>query len=135
MTTKPQTITIELPVSDQFCRDVLCTAVEGGSNYWASFTVLDSHQGENGSEYQRVQASDEEADDGKTWIVGLDELREGMRRLVHQDYSNKASWATPSASYSAAMVAALRDDDAGQVDANLADIIFQLAAFGHIVYG
>lgn len=135
MTTKPKTITIELPVSDQFCRDVLCTAVEGGSNYWASFTVLDTYQDGNIREYQRVQARDEEADDGTTWIVGLDELREGMRRLVHQDYSNKASHATPHPQYSAAMVAALRDADAGQIDANLADIIFQLAAFGHLVYG
>lgn len=42
---KPRITVTAVEVSDEYCRDVMVTCVEGGSNYWASFTGSWSGQG------------------------------------------------------------------------------------------
>lgn len=124
--------------SEQFMRDVLATACEGGSNYWARFKALETFKGEYGDEWQRVRVTDIE--EAKTGVheVGFAELLEGMRRIVAGDMTSKESHANVHASHRAALFEALISEDggdAGKVDANLADLVLQAAALGRIVYG
>jgi len=138
MQTQPVTLTLE--PSAQFLRDVLCTAAEGGSNYWAAFRTLERHDGEHGPERQRVRVFEMGDDDEaqSQHDIGLPELAEGVRRMLAGDMTEKADHANPAAQYRAALFAALISEpggDAGQIDADLADLILQAAALGRIVYG
>jgi hypothetical protein len=133
-------IALTLVPSDQFLRDVLCTAVEGGSNYWADFITTETVQGTYVTEHQRVTVR--ECGDEDTIVseksVGLPELREGVRRVLQGDMTDKADHAQVSPDLRAGLYKALISEDggdAGQVDANLADCIMQAAALGRIVYG
>lgn len=133
-------ITLTLEPSAQFLRDVLCTAVEGGSNYWARFKVLNRVQGEHVEEYDRVRVM-EYGDDDKAQSqhdIGLPELAEGLRRALAGNMGTGADHENVAASYRADLFAALISEpggDAANVDANLADIVLQAAALGCIVYG
>jgi hypothetical protein len=135
-----QAIAVTLKPSAQFLRDVLCTAVEGGSNYWAQFHTLATHQGEHGSEYERVRVF-EFGDDDESQSqhdIGLRELAQGVRRVLEGDMTDKADHAQVAPRIRAALFQALISEpggDAGQVDADIADCILQAAALGRIVYG
>ncbi|AEY69512.1 hypothetical protein AH2_0001 [Burkholderia phage vB_BceS_AH2] len=135
-----QSIAVTLTPSAQFLRDVLCTAIEGGSNYWARFVGLEHHDGEHGPEWERVRVKEYGDDDKAQSVreVGLAELAEGVRRVIAGDMTDKAEHANVHAAYRAALFAALIAEpggNAGDVDANLADIVLQAAALGRIVYG
>jgi hypothetical protein len=134
----PDAIDLTLAPSDDFLRNVLCTACEGGSNYWAAFKCLETHEGEYGPEWQRVRVTDvEEVDTGKH-EVGFTELREGIRRILAGDMTDKASHAQIAVHHRAALFQALIAEpggDAGMVDGDLADCVMQCAALGRIVYG
>lgn len=131
-------ITVTLDVKDQFLRDVLCTAVEGGSNYWAHFRSVKRFKGEYGLEWEVVtvyEVGDSDASHTAKHVVGLPELREGVRRVIMGDMTDKASHANCHPSNGATLLQAVVTDDAGNVDADLADLVLQAACFGHIVYG
>ncbi|MGN7104887.1 hypothetical protein ACTHR6_24965 [Ralstonia holmesii] len=130
-------INLKLEVSDQFLWDVLCTAVEGGSNYWAQFKTLERYEGEHGPEHARVRVT--EYGDADSAVsrkeIGLTDLAEGMRRIMTRTMDKPEDHANVHSSHSGALLVAVVEDDAGQVDGELADLILQAAMFGHIVYG
>ncbi|MNK49868.1 hypothetical protein D3C87_687330 [compost metagenome] len=134
----PNAIDLTLAPSDQFLRDVLTTACEGGSNYWAGVKCLDTVEGPYGREWARVRVWDCEDDDSDRFEVGYDELRDGIRRILAGDMTDKASHAQVANHYRAALFLALVSEpggDSGNVDGDLADCILQCAAMGCIVYG
>lgn len=125
-----QQITVSLTVSDQFLRDVLCTAIEGGSNYWAIFRSKDIIEGEYTHEYTAatVCGTGETRDDFKPKRIGLPELREGVRVMLERGKC--------APSYRETLLRAVIEDDAGNCDADLSDLILQSAMFdGDVVYG
>lgn len=129
-------VLVPLEVSDDFLRNVLATACEGGSNYWAFFKSLKSFPGQYGREWQQVRVTDSEGyAEQKDYVIDLPELREGLRRMISRDFTSKESHAIPYAQSAGEVLIAVLENDAGQIDANLADLILQCACFGHIVYG
>jgi len=129
-------IAVTVNVTDDFLTYVLCTAVEGGSNYWAAFKTLDRRtvEGSDIEWYSRVRVRDHESDTEPV-IIGLGELHEGVRRVIAGDMNRKESHANCHPRYGAALLEAVVTDDAGNVDVELADLILQAAVFGHVVYG
>lgn len=111
-------------ISDQFAADVICTAVEGGINYWA---VVLKWDGEGSA---LVEDHDKKTGPEVAWPVtinkdliqkGIDLLSEGKITLNTDTLGSILVGATM--------------DDAGDVDAEAADAIVQAAIFGDIVYG
>lgn len=126
----PTVINVQLQVSDQFLRDVLCTAAEGGSNYWANFRAIKNHQGEHGAEWETVRITDHGEGEGtqERKVIGLPELREGVRVMLERGKCADR--------YKSALLECIVADDAGNCDAELADLVLQSTFFnGDVVYG
>lgn len=131
-------ITLTLPVSDQFLRDILCTACEGGSNYWANFRCTERL----GDEWQRVKVKDVEEGNLGTFDITLTKLTAGIQILLTAkvgdtmpDGKLRESHFTVADSIKATVYESLASLDAGNIDSNEADCILQYACFGGIVYG
>ncbi len=96
--------------------DILDTALYGGFTYWAACAVRTA------TTFTLVNVGD---DDGEITVkVGalVPAAREVVRKYPH----------TQGAAY---IRQALAEDDPGMIDAEAADMIVQVAAFGEIVYG
>lgn len=133
------TVTRAVEVPRQFLLDMLCTAAEGGANYWAAFSVP---KGEDPGNYSKVHITETEPSEQPLLVPDgiVDEaaMLEGVRRLLQRDFTNPADWAAPHQSYTENLWRALCADDgadAGMLDADDADILMQVAAFGCLVYG
>jgi hypothetical protein len=127
MTAETLAIPVTITVPIQLLRDVLCTAIEGGSNYWCKFSEW---QRTPDLDYLSVHVHEHEAsaDDGPVnQTVTAEDLAVGISRLAH---------------------AAVQDDPhfpaAGRHLGNLlgenwdvetADVILQMTVFGQLVYG
>jgi hypothetical protein len=133
------TINIKLELKDQFLRDVLATAVWYGSSYWAGYEnpVLHKWEGQGIADYQSITVNDlgDDEESKAKYEITLAKVAEGIERLIGRNFNSEESHAQCHVSYSAAMLRAVALGDAGNVDAELADIVLQLACFGHIVYG
>lgn len=132
-----ETVT-KLDAREQFLRGVLCTAVEGGTNYWAQVSAIkregyraDAKVNEPGFSdwsYLGYTLHDSE-DEGKKHVVTVATVKRGLKLLtqdtkvgVRQDIRK-------------AILLANIDPDNGDIDAEAADVIIQVGIFGEIVYG
>jgi hypothetical protein len=117
-------ITIDLEVNDQMCSDILTTAVEGGSSYWAIGRKC-VRNAERSVTY--IEVADAE-DSPREWHpVSLETVRAGIQRLLSRDveYGNRDG-----------LFADLMMDELGvRTDAGDADCVVQAGIFGKIVYG
>lgn len=121
-------------ISDQLIDDTLCTALEGGINYWAIgaepmvWPSAESKMFPGESPYASevvsmgatllITLDPELADEGRpVYLLTAAMMKKGIREYC------KLRKCTP---------AALDDDP---VDASGADVIVQLALFGEVVYG
>jgi hypothetical protein len=120
-------VAVTLEISDHFLRDVLCTAVEGGSDYWANFKVLERVQ--DGA-YSRVRVFECDEDGGTVarFDVGTVELRRGLGVLLERGDCHADTKST--------FLAAVLADDASDIDADCADALLQCTVFdGELRYG
>jgi len=117
------TVTTMHTLTQQFLWYVAVAAVEGGSNYWANFSDWNP-QSEPEIE---VNVSCSEQAVKKTPVTeelllkGIQALLDGKCRCSRQLVST--------------LRCACATGDAGDVDAELADVILQVALLGEIVYG
>lgn len=116
-----------MTLSQQRLTDLLVGAAEGGSNYWASFSVpKDGCQ--TGQDYDRVRVREHaKHDDSKPAvdrIVLASELQTGFDRLLTADRK-----LFPGARQHAADIIAENDD------ATTADVLMQMTVFGEVIYG
>jgi hypothetical protein len=139
------TININLTVSldsyegEGFVEDIFTTAFYGGVDYWA---LVEGVIGE----YEGYTITDVN-DDGARYVVNYDTVRLGLKRIAEARapfYAPNAS--TPEGRTQCAdvknltahehgdVVSALRELDAGDIDAHLADIIVQAGVFGELKY-
>ena len=121
-----------IKVTEEDIKDIMCTALEGGINYWA-------HYDRNDEEYLPYIDYDDEPfselctrillSGGWVWLIGedyncltLDKLMTGIQRWIDGGYD---------------MYGAVDGEelDCGSIDSECADCIVQLALFGEIVYG
>lgn len=110
-------------------RYCIVTAAEGGINYWASDVkyikannaprVEDDIEGFiaciNGLEFK-----DAEAGEGKIYKVSAEDVRKAADRIIHEHLIRGD------------LAAGIVNDD---IDADAADCIIQVAAFGKLIYG
>lgn len=125
----PGTHLLALQVSEQTLIDLLITAVEGGSNYWATITAEERNAA---GDYVKVRVLEAEAS-GKDGvrvhrIVTPHDLLIGLQRLAYVAADEKALADFPTALKH--LTDALTDHDA-----TTADVVLQMAVFGEVVYG
>lgn len=141
MTTTNQTVACEVPVSDEFLTDCVVTAVEGGINYWATVREYD-HSGLSfrGSEtdVERVYAyvSENESEEFGVGflaknLLNTEAILRGLRRIVGQTDDDPYT----GNEVRLLILGAIMRDDAGEIDAPVADVIAQVALLGEVRYG
>lgn len=121
-----ETVKIEHKVSEELAKDILSIAVEGGSNYWGSFGIL---QGKS-DDYTAVTVKDVTGEDAGVAlpnVVTLTTVRNGLELAVKPSSMRE--------DLREACIKALENDDACYMDADSADCVVQLGLFGEIVFG
>lgn len=118
----------------RFAADVLITAVEGGSNYWANCKILELYgdRFDFNTVYRRVKvtewASSQVDEPPISKEVTPQLMWETICRIINVPDVLDKSWAVE-------LVKAVVNDDAGMIDANFADNILQIAVLDELIYG
>ena len=128
--TKPNTITIttEVTLSDDFLRDVLITAVEGGIGYWCSLSEYRHSAEDPYCIVDEVYEADEDEYATLPCRVATGDIARGIALIVGRETSLSPHGV-------GVVVNALMQDDAGELDADSADWIFQAALLGDVIFG
>lgn len=118
--------TMEINVTQEDIDDIMCSALEGGINYWCrKAEVVGDYLGEYASEQisrgGALKLYDAEEDD--VYELNLDKLINGITKAISESYFESYNW------YVAGKL------DTCYVDAEVADIIIQFALFDNIIYG
>ena len=119
-------ISTELTVTQEDIDDIMCTALEGGITYWCGKAkVVGEHLGEYGSE-QIARGGKlilyDIVEDAK-YELAREDILKGIKMAVEQGYYDNYEWCDG------------HNLDTCNVDANVADVIVQLALFEDVVYG
>lgn len=116
----------EIKVTQQDIDDIITTALEGGITYWCcKAEVVGDYLGEYASE----QISHEgtlrlyDSEEDKVYELTLAKFMSGVGKAIKGNYFSDYGW------YDGNSI------DTCNVDANVADVIIQLALFGEVVYG
>jgi hypothetical protein len=124
----------------RFLGDVISTAVEGGTGYWAQVSQyqyelhgrISVSVGERVGDEPRAAlhplTDDETSYQEKAEIVTLDVVAKGIALIV----SGKTSVFD---ALRRQIAQADRENDAGEIDADGADVIVQAGLFGQVIYG
>lgn len=115
------------PARTDFLANILVTIVEGGSEYWADFR---EYEWTDGAYYMMLGASvqmlDREEPESGWKDISLDTIALGLGAIKRSPEKVAAS---------KGILEANRENEAGNIDSNLADDIIQMALFGELVYG
>jgi hypothetical protein len=139
------------PVREQMLRDIMCTAFEGGCNYWAEARRV-QRGGDGGTEYLSfdLRSAEDRVDKRLgAWVrIDPDAIERGMQRIADSRKPDaprcKVAPGHPSASHAAcgvcdtifaAVLTAIADPEGADLDAGDADCIVQAAMWGEIIYG
>jgi hypothetical protein len=132
---RPRNVSVEVELPTQFLADVLTTAVEGGINYWCVANSVDrarTGDGTNLDDLSVVRVVGADFYGGPRCDFDLDTVHLGIDRIV-------AGRIEIAPSIRAAVVTAVLGygdgPDAGDIDADLADVIVQAGALNGVVYG
>lgn len=117
-------ITMTVNVSNDLLSNILTTAVEGGTTYWAYILKVERDADHN---VQWADFIDAETDEFQGRVT-LSSVANGIERLLRPDFK-------VSGNIVKAVERAVCEDDAGEIDAEAADCIIQAALFDEIVYG
>lgn len=113
-------------VTSEDIDDIMCTALEGGINYWCNEAeVVGEYLGEYASEQISKGGTlilhDAESED--TWELNLEKLLRGIELAIEEEYLADYEW------YDADSI------DTCQIDTDVADAIIQFAIFEEIIFG
>lgn len=119
-------IELTLSISDEDIDDIMCTALEGGITYWCrEARVVGDYLGEYASEQisrgGELILVDGESDDEYT--LTKQKLLNGIRLAISNHYYEDYKWWNSNGI------------ETYNVDADVADVIIQLALFEDIIYG
>ena len=119
-------IAFTLAISDEDIDDIVCTALEGGITYWCrEARVVGDYLGEYASEQisrgGELILVDSESDDEYT--LTKQKLLNGIRLAISNHYYEDYKWWNSNGI------------ETYNVDADVADVIIQLALFEDIIYG
>ena len=115
---------------EQFLADILITAVEGGTGYWAAVSGYDWSDEEPATTRVTLHEvnDDETAYDGAQHQVTIDVIATGVHRALDRE-----TRVNQTIRESIAM--GHIENDGGYIDSDAADVIVQLAVLGEITYG
>ena len=117
---------IEFKITDENINDIVCTALEGGINYWCNRVKV------KGGDYKGTECASDSVSlgatlllhtiDGEVAELNKSVLERGVALFMEEDGYGIIDPETLTL-------------DTGQIDADVADIIIQLAVFGENIYG
>lgn len=115
-------VEIKVKVTGEDIDDIMCSALEGGINYWCcKAEVVGEYLGEYGSEQVSrggmLILHDSESDD--KWELNKEKFLKGLQRYISIDSSFISDGSI----------------DACSIDADVADSIVQYALFDELVFG
>lgn len=119
-------ITKKIQVTEEDIDDIMCTALEGGITYWArAAKVVGEYLGEYG--HEQIARGGKliivDAEDGEKYELTREKLLRGIQLAVEQEYYEDYEWY-----YDGKL-------DTCMIDAEVADVIVQLALFDEVVFG
>ena len=120
------TITQTVNVTEEDIDDIMCSALEGGITYWAnSALVVGDYLGEYASEQISRGGSliIYDAEEDEEYELTRDKLLNGIKLAIQGCYFMDYEWFVGDKL------------DCCQIDAEVADIIVQLALFDEVIYG
>ncbi len=113
-----------------FLSDIITTAVEGGVNYWAQVTKY--HWSDEKPETTTATLAEHEAASRDEMIkhgkLTPDTVANAIGRIVRNEVKVHFS-------YIKLIAGATATNDGGDIDAEAADIIAQVAILGEVIYG
>lgn len=113
-------------VTSEDIDDIMATALEGGITCWCDkATVVGEYLGEFASEQisRDGKLKLHDAEDDVDYELTLNKLLNGIRKAIEQDDYSHYSWFDGN------------ELDTCMIDADVADLIIQLAIFGDVIYG
>lgn len=131
----PYTVELRFVLEDQFLQDVMTTMVESGSDalwYWDDFEMVSVKRRED--EYHEVmefsfRCLDGDGEEVRFTMTPL-KVAKAIERTLSAD--DEALCGQVISEY---IISGVKDNDAGDIDAEAADVIAQVATFGEVVYG
>lgn len=117
---------MSVKITQQDIDDIMVSALEGGINYWCcKAEVVGDYLGEYASEQisrgGTLKLYDAEEDD--VYELTLDKFIKGITKAINDGYFTHYDW------YSRTEI------DTCNVDAEVADVIIQLALFDDVIFG
>lgn len=110
----------------EFLADVLTTAVEGGINYWA---MVSNYNYDTPAETRvTVHELDDDGNPSGYVDITITEIARAIQSVLITDTSLPSHVRSTIRETNA-------ENDAGDIDAELADVIMQFAVLGRITYG
>ena len=120
------TVIKEFEITQEDIDDIMCSALEGGINYWCNRAkVIGKYLGEYASEQISRGGSLVlyDAEDDKRYMLNIHNLLNGIKKAIAENYYSEYEWVVGN------------KIDTCQVDACVADVIIQLALFDDVIYG
>lgn len=130
---------------EEFLAEVIITAIEGGTGYWATVfkykhadlppaevhAIIAENDAVEDAENdtppgETIEAAPFLAEHGKR--IGIDTIARGLGQITRGEIELGAATRK-------AIVEAARENDAGEIDADDADVIVQAGLFNKIIYG
>ena len=119
-------ITKRIEVTEEDIDDIMCSALEGGINYWCcKAEVFGSYLGEWAHEQiaRGGSLNLHDAEEDEVYELTIEKFLKGIQLAVEGNYYADYEWCNGT------------EIDTCQVDACVADVIIQLALFDDIIYG
>jgi hypothetical protein len=113
------------PERVSFLGDVIVTATEGGTGYWAYASDYHWEDEDPSKNTVTLTAMDDPATER---VVTIETIAHGLAKL-------RKGEGQVNSRIRAEILEADRANDAGDIDADGADVIVQIALFGELVYG
>lgn len=126
----------QVKITSGLCEDVLCTAFEGGIDYWIEGLSARRERRDNdfsGFAYVGGTITPADEDRGPMEIT-IDLVAAGIAKILEKGCAEKEVLILGPKRYGY-LLGSVVDDDASMIDADIADVIVQVALFGEVVYG
>lgn len=128
----PYQIDLKFTLTDDFLMDVMTTMVESGGQclwYWYDFELVDVHRREGDLAVMEFtyRCENPNEDGVLTGTITPLKVAKAIETVLGQEMVNSTI-----CEY---IIRGVKDNDAGDIDADAADCIAQVIAFGEVVYG
>lgn len=120
------TVKKEIKVTQEDIDDIMCSALEGGICYWCwKAEVVGDYLGEYASEQISRGGTLKlyDSENGEKYWLDRDKLLKGIKKAYEDGYYADYEWCDG------------KTLDCCMVDAEVADVIVQLALFDDVIYG